>query len=91
MMKVLAAALAVAGAVWFTAPAPANAATARDGITNATQTDLSAARRHYRRAYRGVRVYTYPAPYPYGYYGRTYYERPYYRPAPLFFGLGGYW
>jgi len=90
MMKVLAAALAVAGAVWFTAPAPANAATARDGIMNATQTDLSAARRHYRyRHYRAVRVYT--APRYYGYYGPTYYERPYYRPAPLFFGIGGFW
>ena len=25
------------------------------------------------------------------YYGPTYYERPYSRPAPVFFGLGGYW
>ncbi len=90
MMKILAAALVVTGAAWLTTTAPANAATPLEGITNATQTDLSAQRRH--RRYR-ARVYTYPyvSPYPYGYYGRTYYDRPYYRPAPLFFGLGGHW
>lgn len=88
MMKILAAALVVTGAVWFMAQAPANAATKIDGVANATQTDLSAARRH-RRVYRSVRVY--PAPRYYGYYGPTYYDRPYYRPAPFFFGLGGYW
>jgi hypothetical protein len=90
MIKGLAATLAVAGAVWFLAPAPANAATRADGIANATQTDLSAQRR-YRRHRRAVRVYSYPSPAPYGYYGPTYYERPYRRPAPVFFGLGGYW
>ena len=90
MLKTLTVALAIGGAVWFTAPAPANAATPVEGITNATQTDLSAARRH-RRVYRGARVYTYPGPTPYGYYGPTYYERPYSRPAPFFFGLGGHW
>jgi hypothetical protein len=88
MMKILAAALAVTGAVWFTAPAPANAAPRLDGIQTATQTDLSAARRH-RRHYRVPRVYRAPAYY--GYYGPTYYDRPYYRPAPLWFGLGGWW
>jgi hypothetical protein len=88
MGKVLAAALAIAGAAWFTAPA--NAAPTLDGIQNSTQTDLSAARRHYRH-YRRARIYTYPGPTPYGYYGPTYYERPYARPAPLFFGLGGRW
>ena len=89
MVKFLAAALAVAGAVWLAMPAPANAATSQSGISNAEQTDLSAARRHRR----SVRVYTYPysRPYPYGYYGPTYYDRPYSRPAPLFFGIGGHW
>jgi hypothetical protein len=90
MMKVLAAALVVTGAALLTTPAPANAAPRLDGIQTTTQTDLSAARRHYRRYYRG-RYYTYPAPYPYGYFGPTYYTRPYYRPAPLFFGIGGHW
>ena len=89
MMKILAAALVVTGAAWLTTPAPANAATPLEGITNATQTDMSAQRRRYRRVYRSMRVY--PAPRYYGYYGPTYYERPYYRPAPLFFGLGGFW
>ncbi len=96
MKKVLAAALAIVGAVWFTAQAPANAAPRNDAITTATQTDLSARRiyrRYYRRHYRAVRVYSYPysRPYPYGYYGPTYYDRPYRRPAPFFFGLGGHW
>ena len=89
MVKLLAAALAVGGAIWLSAPVPANAATSESGISNAVQTDLSAARRH-RRAYRS-RVYTYPDRTPYGYYGPTYYERPYSRPAPLFFGIGGHW
>ena len=89
MVKFFAAALAVAGAVWLSAPVPANAATSESGISNATQIDLSAARRHRR----GVRVYAYPysSPYPNGYYGPTYYDRPYSRPAPLFFGIGGHW
>ena len=89
MVKFLAAALAVAGAIWLSVPAPANAATSQSGISNAVQTDLSAARRH-RRVYR-ARVYSYPERTPYGYYGPTYYERPYSRPAPLFFGIGGHW
>lgn len=94
MTKYLAAALAVAGAAWFAAPAPANAATHIDGVTKATQTDLSAAHRHhryYRRHYRHYRARVYTAPRYYGYYGPTYYYRPYARPAPLFFGIGGYW
>jgi hypothetical protein len=54
---------------------------------------LSAAPRHHRR-YSHARRYTYPTyggMYPYGYYGPRYYERPYARPAPLWFGLGGWW
>lgn len=89
MPKMLCAALAVAGAVWIAAPAQA-APQQFDGIKQATQTDLSAHRSRYRHSHRrAVRVYT--APRYYGYYGPTYYERPYYRPAPLFFGLGGWW
>jgi hypothetical protein len=89
MVKVLAAALALAGAVWLTAPA--NAAPRSNGIANAAQIDLSAARRHYRHYYR-PRGYAYPGPTPYGYYGPTYYERPYYRPSPFpFIGFGGWW
>lgn len=90
MTKYLLAALAVAGAVWFTASAPATAAPRADGVREATQTDLSAHRRRYRHSHRrAVRVYA--APRYYGYYGPTYYDRPYYRPAPLFFGIGGHW
>ena len=89
MTKILFAAFAVAGAVWIAAPAQA-APQKLDGINQATQTDLSAHRSRYRHSHRrAVRVYT--APRYYGYYGPTYYERPYYRPAPLFFGLGGWW
>lgn len=91
MMKVLAAALVVTGAALLATQAPANAAPRLDGIQTTTQTDLSAARRHVRRYRRAVRVYSYPERTPYGYYGPTYYERPYVRPAPFFFGLGGYW
>jgi hypothetical protein len=93
MLKVLTAALAIGGAVLLTASAPASAASRHDGIYKAAQTDLSAARRHRRRHAR-ARVYTYPTyggVNPYGYYGPTYYDRPYSRPAPLFFGFGGGW
>jgi hypothetical protein len=90
MMKILAAALVVTGAAWLTTTAPANAAPRIDGIQTTTQTDLSAHRRSYRHTHRRVVRY-YTAPRYYGYYGPTYYERPYYRPAPLFFGLGGFW
>ncbi|MBV9557789.1 MAG: hypothetical protein JO254_11980 [Pseudolabrys sp.] len=93
MTKTFAIALALTGAVWLGASASANAATSKiDGISNANaQTatiadDLSARRRrHWRARY-------YPAPTYYGYYGPTYYERPYVRPAsPFFWGWGGYW
>jgi hypothetical protein len=97
MMKILAAALVVTGAVWLTASTPANAAPRLDGIQTTTQTDLSAQRRHDRnyrnyRNYRnrGARVYSYPGRTPHGYYGPTYYQQPYARPAPFFFGLGGH-
>lgn len=93
MVKILVATLTIAGAVMLTAPIAANAASQTNAIANATQTDLSAARRHTRRVvrryYRSPRVYRAPAYY--GYYGPTYYDRPYYRPAPLGFGIGGWW
>lgn len=90
MTKYLIAALAVAGAAWLMTPPPATAAPRTDGVREATQTDLSAHRRRYRHTHRrAVRVYT--APRYYGYYGPTYYDRPYRRPAPLFFGFGGHW
>ena len=38
-----------------------------------------------------TRSRTYPAPSYYGYYGPTYYERPYSRPATVTLGLGGWW
>lgn len=88
MVKIFAAVLAVAGTMIFSAPMAADAAPRTDGLANAKQTDLSAVRRH-RRHYRVVR--TYRAPVYYGYYGPTYYERPYYRPAPVWFGIGGWW
>ena len=94
MTKILAFVLACAGAIWL-GPAPANAASQIDGIKNdcSYTADLSAARKDRRRGRRAVRArgYTYPGPTPYGYYGPTYYERPYARPAPWFFGTGGWW
>lgn len=90
MTKALTAALVLAGAVWLTAPAPAVAAQSQDGISNAVQIDMSAHKRRYRHSHRRV-MRVYPAPTYYGYYGPTYYERPYRRPAPMFFGLGGHW
>lgn len=63
-----------------------------NGVTQAAVTeDVSArTRRRTVRRYRAVRTYPGPTHY-YGYYGPRYYEQPYYRPAPLFFGLGGHW
>ena len=94
MTKALALVLACAGAIWLS-PAPANAAPQIDGIKNdcSYTTDLSAQRRERRRSRRVVRsrVYTYPGPTPYGYYGPTYYERPYARPTPFLFGFPAYW
>jgi hypothetical protein len=85
-MKVLAASLAVAGVMIAAQPA-AQAAVHVDGVTkNQAVTDDMSARR-YRRAV----VRRYEAPRYYGYYGPTYYERPYARPSPVWFGLGGWW
>jgi hypothetical protein len=93
MMKALMTALATAGVVCLVAPA-ANAAPRLDGLTE----DLSAQttvvvktnKRHHRHHRRTV-VRTYPAPTYYGYYGPTYYDRPYHRPPSLVLGVGGWW
>jgi hypothetical protein len=92
MLKGLIAALATAGVAYLAVPA-ANAAPRLDGMTQ----DLSAQKvvvktttRHHRHHRRTV-VRTYPAPSYYGYYGPTYYERPYSRPPSLVLGIGGWW
>lgn len=95
MLKVIAIGAIAVGAIYF-ANTPANAASPAQGVANESAVkvlvadDLSARRRHrhYRRA---VRTYTYPGPAPYGYYGPTYYERPYVRPAPFLFGFPSYY
>ena len=97
MMKSVAGALAVAGAVLFVAPS-AQAASV-DGASTLTQ-ELSAQTVTTRTVVRKngntrvrttTRSRTYPAPSYYGYYGPTYYERPYSRPATVTLGLGGWW
>ncbi len=97
MMKTFAGALAVAGAVLFVAPS-AQAASV-DGASTLTQ-ELSAQTVTTRTVVRNngntrvrttTRSRTYPAPTYYGYYGPTYYERPYSRPATVTLGLGGWW
>lgn len=98
MMKTFAGALAVAGAVLFVAPS-AQAASV-DGASTLTQ-ELSAqtvvrkkvvVRKNGNvRSRTVVRTRTYEAPKYYGYYGPTYYSRPYSRPAPVTFGIGGWW
>jgi hypothetical protein len=91
-------AAAVVGAVGIGASInTASACETKAGITGDKQAqtaavadDLSAKRKR-RRA--SVRVYTYPEtrPYPYGYYGPMYYDRPYRRPPAVIFGLGSRW
>jgi len=90
MFKIFAGALVATAAVWFAVPAPANAAPRTDGIQTTTTTDMSAHRTRYRHTHRrAVRYYT--APRYNGYYGPTYYTRPYSPPPPVFFGFGGRW
>lgn len=95
MSKVLTATMVTGALALATLCLPATAASpSRDeGVSNsnlqiAATEDVSARRRSNRR-YRAVRVYR--APTYYGYYGPSYYDRPYSRPAPLWFGLGGWW
>lgn len=97
-MSKLLASMTVAGALVLAGlclPAAAAPASHDKGVSNgavliSAKEDVAARkRRRTVRRYRAVRVY--PAPSYYGYYGPTYYERPYYRPAPPFFGIGGWW
>jgi len=105
MSKMLATCAAIAVTAMFALPAPAGAAeksapAAKQAGANEL-TDISAARRHYRR-YGYVRHHYY-RPYRYGYYRPYYgydayaydpYYRPYYRPGvsvgvgPFGFGFG---
>ena len=84
MKLAIAVALATAGALFLVAPA--FAAPRANGLTQ----DLSAAKKVVVVKKKRV-VRHYEAPKYYGYYGPTYYERPYARPAPLVFGVGGWW
>ena len=91
MMKAMTIALATAGVVFLAVPA-ANAAPQRDGITqdlSAQTTVVVKKKRHHHR--NRVVVRTYEAPRYYGYYGPTYYERPYSRPPGVVLGVGGWW
>jgi hypothetical protein len=47
--------------------------------------------KRYPRHHRRTVVRTYSAPTYYGYYGPTYYERPYSRPPGVVLGIGGWW
>jgi hypothetical protein len=92
MKKMLAIALATAGALYLAAPA--TAAPASEGLTR----DLSAAtvkkvvvKKKGHTTVRRTTVRHYEAPKYYGYYGPTYYERPYSRPPGVVFGIGGWW
>ena len=98
MLKTFAGALAVAGAVLFVAPSAQ--AASLDGASTLTQ-ELSAQtvvkkkvvvkKKGNVRSRTVVRTRTYDPPKYYGYYGPTYYERPYSRPNTVVFGLGGWW
>ena len=98
MLKTFAGALAVAGAVLFVTPSAQ--AASLDGVSALTH-ELSAQtvvkkkvvvnKKGNVRSRTVVRTRTYDPPKYYGYYGPTYYERPYRRPATVTFGLGGWW
>ena len=93
-MKTLAVSLAIAGAMVLAQPA-AQAASV-DGLKNSTTTLSAQTVVKKKVVVHGnsrtvVRTRTYEAPRYYGYYGPTYYERPYVRPAPVWFGVGGWW
>ena len=91
MIKAFTIALATAGVVCLAVPA-ANAAPRQDGLTqdlSAQTTVVVKKKRHHHRNRTVVR--TYEAPRYYGYYGPTYYERPYQRPPSVVLGIGGWW
>jgi hypothetical protein len=94
MMKALTVALATAGALYVATPA--NAALRLEGLTQdfsaATVKKTVVVKRNNGTTVRRTTVRrTYAAPTYYGYYGPTYYERPYVRPAPVVIGIGGWW
>ena len=94
MIKVLTVALATAGALYVATPA--NAAPRLEGLTQdfsaATVKKTVVVKRNNGTTVRRTTVRrTYAAPTYYGYYGPTYYERPYVRPAPVVFSIGGWW
>jgi hypothetical protein len=94
MMKALTVALATAGALYVATPA--NAALRLEGLTHdfsaATVKKTVVVKRNNGTTVRRTTVRrTYAAPTYYGYYGPTYYERPYVRPAPVVIGIGGWW
>jgi hypothetical protein len=98
MLKTFAGALAVTGAVLFVAPSAQ--AASLDGVSALTQelsaqtvvrTKTTVKKKGKVKSRTVVRTRTYPAPKYYGYYGPTYYERPYHRPNTVVFGLGGWW
>jgi hypothetical protein len=100
MTKLLATCAAVAVTALLALPAPASAAErSTAGVQQTSPTDISAARRYYRRHY--VRHYYGPRRYygrsyyaPYNAYGYDPYYRPYYGPGvsvgvgPFGFGFG---
>ena len=98
MLKTFAGALAVTGAVLFVAPSAQ--AASLDGVSALTQ-ELSAQtvvkkkvvvkKNGNVKSRTVVRTRTYDPPKYYGYYGPTYYERPYSRPAAVTLGIGGWW
>jgi hypothetical protein len=92
MIKGLTIALATAGVVCLAVPA-ANAAPQQDGLTQdlSAQTTVVVKTKKKRHHHRRTVVRTYAAPTYYGYYGPTYYERPYSRPPGVVFGIGGWW
>jgi hypothetical protein len=96
MFKTSIVVLTAAGALFLAAPPAAQAAPRAEAKAAMTQ-DFSAVVVRKRVVVRsnGVRSRTvvrrYPAPSYYGYYGPTYYERPYARPAPVVFRVGGWW
>ena len=98
MLKTFAGALAVTGAAFFLAPSAQAASVA--GVSVLTQ-ELSAQttvrtrtvvrKKGKVRSRTVVRTRTYDPPKYYGYYGPTYYDRPYRRPPAVTLGIGGWW
>ena len=100
MLKTFAGALVIAGAM-FAVPSAVQAAPCVDRVAAVTTQELSAQttvrtrtvvrKKGKVRSRTVVRTRTYDPPKYYGYYGPTYYERPYRRPATVTLGIGGWW